>query len=196
MALENETARQSRKEHGAANDKKSNKPDAYRVNDDSDLEEKDLKRHYLFGDAEMKSTNAPGMEGRGMGGEKFGENNLTPSGDDKDNPSQNAGYSNAYFRRTQPAEEHPEDSNFTVKSQRGGPGKEQENNIPGPSEVPEQQKVGEPQSGGEPHPQEEYREGTADNDGNDEYNSSEPGKARYKPEYDEGRPDYGSHGKH
>ena len=31
------------------------KPNAYRVEDDNNLEEKDLKTHYLFGDAKMKN---------------------------------------------------------------------------------------------------------------------------------------------
>lgn len=85
------------------------KANAYTVNDEHGEEENDLKRSYLFGDAEMK----PVQEGKGMGGESFGENNVTPSGDDKNNPSRDAGYSNAYFGRTEPLEEHPENSNFT-----------------------------------------------------------------------------------
>jgi hypothetical protein len=76
-----------------------NKPVASRV-DDENVEEKDLHRSFLFGDAQTK----PVKEGMPMGGESFGENNVTPSGDDKNNPSQNAGYSNAYFRRTEPSE--------------------------------------------------------------------------------------------
>ena len=85
-------------------------PNAYAVKDDESVEEKDLKRSYLFGDAEMK----PVREGQPMGGESFGENNVTPSGDDENNPSRNAGYSNSYFGRTEPAQEHPENSNFTA----------------------------------------------------------------------------------
>src|ERR1700759_2598254 len=88
------------------------KPNAYRVDDDQNLEEKDLKRNPLFGEGKMKSTGEPGMEGQGMGGQAFGENNLTPAGNDQDNPPQNATEHNAYFGRTQPAEEHPENSNF------------------------------------------------------------------------------------
>ncbi|MGY3213071.1 hypothetical protein [Mucilaginibacter sp. HD30] len=106
---------------------------AYVVKDEDGVEEKDLKRSYLFGDAETK----PVREGQPMGGESFGENNVTPSGDDENNPSRNAGYSNAYFGRTEPAEEHPENSNFTPDG---------ENN---------------------------YQEGTADNDG--QYQNAEPG---------------------
>jgi len=87
----------------------ANTPNAYAVKEEDGVEEKDLKRSYLFGDAEMK----PVREGQPMGGNSFGENSVTPAGDDKNNPSQNAGYSNAYFGRTEPAEEHPENSNFT-----------------------------------------------------------------------------------
>lgn len=164
MTSENETAEKKNPIEQPAN---PDKPNAYRVDDDDNLEEKDLKRSYLFGDARMKDASAPGMEGQGMGGQSFGENNLTPSGNDKANPAQNAGEGNAYFRRTQPAEEHPEDENFVAQNQQGEPGKS-EPNIPGPQELPDQQKVGEDTDHDEdhkPNPQEEYREGTADNDG-------------------------------
>src|ERR1700761_9017318 len=135
-------------------------------NEDKNLEEKDLKRTFHFGEGKMKSTTDPGMEGQGMGGHAFGENNLTPAGNDKDNPPQNADEHNAYFSRTQPAEEHPENSNFVAKGQEGGPGKAEETNIPGPQELPDQQKVGEDDGGQKkPNPQEPYREGTADDDG-------------------------------
>ncbi|WP_183560760.1 hypothetical protein [Mucilaginibacter sp. SP1R1] len=90
------------------------KPNAYRVDDDN-LEEKDLKRSFLVSDDDMKKQDSPGMEGKGMGGQNFGQNNLTPSGDDEANPSQTAGYTNEYFRRTQPAEEHPENSNLLIQ---------------------------------------------------------------------------------
>ena len=116
------------------------------------------------GDQNKASANTHVMEGQGMGGQKFGENNLTPAGNDKDNPPQNAGEHNAYFARTQPAEEHPEDSNFKAE----GDGKEKnegEPNVPGPNELPDQQKVGEDNNGKRPQPQEPYREGTADDDG-------------------------------
>ena len=63
----------------------------------------------------------PIREGQPSGGQKFGEDNHTPSGDDKNNPSQNAGYSNEYFRRTEPSEEHPENSNFKPQDQEGEP---------------------------------------------------------------------------
>lgn len=167
MVSENETEEKTKAAEESA---RVDKPDAYRVDDDNNLEEKDLKRTYLFGDAKMKSTNDPGMEGQGMGGQSFGENNLTPAGNDEANPPQNAGEQNAYFRRTQPAEEHPEDENFIPLDQEREPGKNSEVNIPGPGELPDQQKVGEnssPQSKHKPNPQEEYREGTVDYDGQD-----------------------------
>ena len=68
-----------------------------------------------------KSQTKPVREGEPMGGQKFGESGNTYAGDDKNNPSQNAGYSNEYFRRTEPSDEHPEDSNFKVKEQEGLP---------------------------------------------------------------------------
>lgn len=164
MVIENNT---EESEKPAEQSARPDKPNAYRVDDDKNLEEKDLKRTYLFGDAKMKSTDDPGMEGQGMGGHSFGENHLTPAGNDEANPPQNAGEGNPYFRRTQPAEEHPEDENFVARDQEGGPGKP-EPNVPGPQELPDQQKVGEnasQQDEHKPNPQEEYREGTADNDG-------------------------------
>lgn len=152
MLKENDTPHPDRYEHDAQHNENSVKPNAYRVEDDSNLDEKDLKTHYLFGDGKMKDPNAPGMEGQGMGGQAFGQNNLTPSGNDKDNPSQTAGTGNAYFNRTQPAEEHPENSNFKPGKEANtyqegtadndGKGDEQIN-IPGPNELPDQQKVGE-----------------------------------------------------
>ena len=146
-------------ENGHSEQDDHDKPRAYRVDDDDNLEEKDLKRTYLFGDSKVKSTDAPGMEGQGMGGEHFGQNNLTPAGDDKANPSRNAGYNNAYLTRTEPSEEHPEDSNFIAENQEGNPG----NNSGQP--VPDQQKAGEEKKEHKPNPQPGYQEGTADNDG-------------------------------
>ncbi|MFA6088072.1 hypothetical protein [Mucilaginibacter sp.] len=145
-----------------------NKPHGYRVEDDSNLEEKDLRRTYLFGKGnEEKTGNEPNMEGNGTGGQRFGKSSDTPSGDDKNNPSQNAGYTNEYFRRTEPSDEHPENNNFKVPNQLGEPNytqaadagktgqsdlentgptkddEEKEINIPGPNELPDQQQVGE-----------------------------------------------------
>lgn len=87
-------------------------------------------------------------EGKGMGGHNFGEDgNPTPTGDDKDNPSRNAGYTNAYFRRTKPTEEDTANNNFKPDYQQGEPDYEAAQqpraNIPGPQELPDQQKVGE-----------------------------------------------------
>lgn len=123
-------------------------PNAYAVKDDEGVEEKDLKRSYLFGDAEMK----PVREGQPMGGESFGQTILTPSGDDKNNPSRNAGYSNAYFGRTEPAEEHPENSNFTVDGDNeyveGTADRDGERQVgaPGPIEIPGHQNADEDDS--------------------------------------------------
>ncbi|HEY2581352.1 MAG TPA: hypothetical protein VGI43_06080, partial [Mucilaginibacter sp.] len=97
---------------------KYQQPYGYRVDDKHNVREKDLERS-LFINSHDK--NKPVMEGKGMGGGSFGKNNLTPSGDDKNNPSRYAGHSNAYLAVTEPAEEHPEDSNFKVKSQDGTP---------------------------------------------------------------------------
>eukprot|EP00697_Spironema_sp_BW2_P008426 gnl/Spiro4/23015_TR11366_c0_g1_i1.p2 gnl/Spiro4/23015_TR11366_c0_g1~~gnl/Spiro4/23015_TR11366_c0_g1_i1.p2 ORF type:complete len:187 (-),score=7.65 gnl/Spiro4/23015_TR11366_c0_g1_i1:249-809(-) len=155
-------------------------PNVYEVADDKNIEEKDLERTYLFGKGDNPANPT---EGKPVGGQQFGEENQTPSGDDKNNPSRNAGYSNAYLARTEPSEEHPENSNFTPKDQEGEPdyskaqasdtepkpekvergngendrpdtespyreGKEEhtedeDENIPGPMELPDQQKVGE-----------------------------------------------------
>lgn len=96
------------------------KPNAYRVDDDGNADEASLKRNYFIG-GEMKDANAPGMEGEGSGGEKFGHENHPPTGDDPANPSRNAGYTNAYLARTKPMEEHPENNNFKDENQQGEP---------------------------------------------------------------------------
>ncbi|MCJ8209636.1 hypothetical protein MUY27_07935 [Mucilaginibacter sp. RS28] len=173
----------------------------YKVEDDGNLTEKDLKRTYIFGDSEPVDADQPGMESHGYGGQNFGESSVTTSGDDPANPSRNAGYDNDYFKRTEPAEEHPELNNFKVKDQQGAP---------------------DPDQGGSSTNTEKYQEGTADYDGgtitggqgektstdngatseeadaanNDQHkigeqNQTEPGKARYDKDYDRG-PDYGS----
>jgi hypothetical protein len=150
--------------------------------DENNLEQKDLEKNFLFGKGDFEPHPT---EGRPTGGEHFGEENMTPSGDDKNNPSQNAGYDNAYFARTEPSDEHPENSNFTPQNQQGSPDYSQaqsqgstdepkpeqpergngendrpeadspyreekveqteseDDNIPGPQELPDQQKVGE-----------------------------------------------------
>jgi len=119
----------------------------YRVEDDKNLEEKDLKKTFLFGDSKDHNPDRPGYESHGMGGQSFGENNVTPAGDEEFNPSQSAGYDNDYFKRKEPMEEHPENNNFKPSNQEGAP------SIPG--------------IGGEPSTASfnSYQEGTADNDG-------------------------------
>jgi hypothetical protein len=103
----------------------------------------------------------PVTEGQPMGGHSFGENNTTPSGDDKNNPSQNAGYSNEYFRRTQPAEEHTESNNFKPLDQEGKPDYEKA----------QSGKSGDDEK--ETESSQTYQEGTADNDGQ---NNAEPNR--------------------
>lgn len=86
------------------------------------LKENEYVNH--LGDNSQSTENnstKPVREGQPMGGQKFGESSNTYAGDDKNNPSQNAGYTNEYFRRTEPSDEHPEDSNFKVKEQEGSP---------------------------------------------------------------------------
>jgi hypothetical protein len=96
------------------------KPSATRVDDDGNADEASLKRNYIIG-GEMKNANAPGMEGEGMGGHKFGHENHPPTGDDPANPSRNAGYTNGYLARTEPLQERPEDNNFKAQHQQGEP---------------------------------------------------------------------------
>ncbi|SDS70050.1 hypothetical protein SAMN05216490_1638 [Mucilaginibacter mallensis] len=146
-------------------------PNAYRVNDSHTIEEKQLKKHYLFGKGDQ---HANPTEGKGAGGQKFGQENLTPAGDDKNNPSQNAGYTNAYFARTEPSEEHPEDSNFTAKNQDGSPDYSKARPYASANEPkPEKRERGNGEND-RPHPQEEYSEGTDDYDGTSEPNIPGP----------------------
>ncbi len=84
------------------------------------LKENEFANH-LDDDSRPAENTNPVREGQPMGGQKFGESSNTYAGDDKNNPSQNAGYTNEYFRRTEPSDEHPEDSNFKVKDQEGSP---------------------------------------------------------------------------
>jgi hypothetical protein len=95
----------------------------------------------------------PIREGQPMGGDNFGENNITPSSNDKNNPSQNAGDGNAYFNRNQPAEEHTESNNFKPLDQEGSPdyAKAQTGKSDDTSQPPESKQT--------------YGEGTVDNDG-------------------------------
>lgn len=137
-------------------------PKAWLVEDDDNLNEDDLERELFVNGDEKK----PVREGGGMGGENFGKNNLTPSANDKNNPSQYAGNTNAYFDRTEPSEEHPEDSNFTTEDQQGLPDydKAQRDQLKNSTE-PKPEKV--ERGNGEndrPHKGNTYQEGTADND--------------------------------
>lgn len=107
--------------HEDGNHQQSNaKPNAYRVDDDGNADEASLRKNYIIG-GEMKNANAPGMEGEGMGGHKFGGTSNPPTGDDPANPSRNAGYSNGYFARTEPSQENPENNNFKSQQQQGEP---------------------------------------------------------------------------
>jgi hypothetical protein len=164
MALDDKDFQQDQAGHA---DEVKPQPTASRVEDDDNLDEDDLKTSYLFGSSQVKDASAPGMESEGMGGEKFNQNNLTPPGNDAANPSQYAGNTNEYFRRNEPLEEHPENSNFKLQAQEGEP------NTPGPGEVPDQQKVGE---GGNSNSEQQYNEGTADNDGKVTPAANEPEK--------------------
>ncbi len=150
----------------------------YRVDDDEQTEEKDLKANPLFGAGTMKDQTSAGMEGQGMGGHNFGnEGNLTPTGDDKDNPSQNAHYRNAYFARTEPLIEDTANNNFKAAGQEGSPDYDNahsEPNTPGPLELPDQLKVGEDDN----------------NPSTDTDNS--PAPAYHAPELEEPQPDHGS----
>ncbi|MBD1392133.1 hypothetical protein [Mucilaginibacter glaciei] len=139
-------------------DNEDKKPTAYQVDDDSNLEQKDLERNFLFGKSEEKSANEPDMEAEGTGGQRFGENNNTPSGDDKNNPSQNAGYSNAYFSRTEPSEEHPENSNFKDPNQSGQSNYTQANEATKTGASDSENTDNEAQK----QPEQSYVEGTAD----------------------------------
>ena len=145
-----------------------------RVDDGAGLEEKDLEKTFLFGKGDNPANPT---EGKGTGGQKFGEENNTPAGNDKNNPTQMAGHTNAYFDRNEPSDEHPEDSNFTAPNQDGAPdySKAQpsasiENADPKPARQEER-------GNGEndrPHEEEPYVEGTDDSDGTDEPNIPGP----------------------
>lgn len=135
----NEDNGRNNRDEGSANEQ--NKATGYKADDDNGKEEKDLKRNPLWGQGEMHQVS----EGQPMGGQTFGEDgNPTPTGDDKDNPSRNAGYDNAYFARTKPSEEYTANNNFKAPEQQGSPDYDKaQPNVAGPQELPEQQKVGE-----------------------------------------------------
>jgi hypothetical protein len=150
------------------------KPTGSRVDDGAGLDEKDLERSFIFG---KDDDPANPTEGKATGGQNFGKENLTPAGNDKNNPTQMAGHTNAYFDRTEPSEEHPEDSNFTAENQDGAPdydkaqpyAKNMESADPKPKEV----KRGDGEND-RPHEQEPYTEGTDDNDSGDNPNIPGP----------------------
>jgi hypothetical protein len=96
------------------------KPEAHRVEGDKNLNEKSLKRSFNFG-----ATTEHVKEGKAMGGHKFGQEVHPPTGDDKNNPSQNAGYTNAYLAKTEPSEEYTDYNNFKAPGQEGEPNYQQ-----------------------------------------------------------------------
>jgi hypothetical protein len=131
-----------------------------RVDNGAGLDEKDLEKTFLFGKCENPANPT---EGKGTGGQNFGQENNTPAGNDKNNPTRMAGHTNAYFNRNEPSEEHPEDSNFTAPNQDGAPdySKAQPNNTAMENTDPKPEKV--ERGNGEndrPHEQEPYTEGT------------------------------------
>src|ERR1700761_7862897 len=89
------------------------KPNAWRVQGDKNLEEKNLERN-LYGDSRANMN--PVKEGHNCG-----KNSTTYAGNDKNNPSQYAGNTNPYSDRHEPSEEHPEDNNFKASDQEGEP---------------------------------------------------------------------------
>lgn len=150
-------------------------PGGRRVDNGAGLNEEDIEKTFLFG----KGGNpANPTEGKGAGGQNFGQENNTPAGNDKNNPTQMAGHTNAYFDRNEPSDEHPEDSNFTVKDQEGSPyySKAQPNDTAMENTDPKPEKV--ERGNGEndrPHEQQPYYEGTDDNDGNGDGKPNVPG---------------------
>lgn len=165
MLYNNDAFEDDRNNHS---EQEPDKPNAYRVGDDN-VEEKDLKKSLLFGKDETK----PVREGEPMGGHSFGENNLTNSGDDKNNPSQNAGYTNAYFKRTEPSEEHPEYTNFKPTDQEGR--SDYDKAMPKLSTEENDNDGDKAGNGDKPKPQQGYEEGTADNSGNGNNQPNIPG---------------------
>jgi hypothetical protein len=114
------------------------------LNNENNL--RDERDSYSAQKQQQESNRPHGMEGEGMGGHNFGKDGKAPMGDDKDNPSRNAGYNNAYFARVAPTEEDTGNNNFKAAHQEGEPDYDAAHsavNTPGPQEVPDQQKVGE-----------------------------------------------------
>jgi len=162
---------------GGSNDQQQTdqKAGGRRVDDGAGLNEQDLEKTFLFG----KGPNvANPTEGKGTGGQNFGQENNTPAANDKNNPTRMAGHTNAYFDRNEPSEEHPEDSNFTAPGQDGEPDydKAQPNDTTMENTDPKPEKV--ERGNGEndrPHEQQPYTEGTDDNDGNGNGKPNIPG---------------------
>jgi len=157
------------------NERKADKPTGSRADSGAGLNEEDLEKNFLFGKGDNPANPT---EGKGVGGQNFGKENNTPPGNDKHNPTQMAGHTNAYFDRNEPSEEHPEDSNFTAPNQDGEPDydKAQPNNTTVKNMEPKPEKV--ERGNGEndrPHEQEPYTEGTDDNDENGKGKPNIPG---------------------
>jgi hypothetical protein len=168
--------------------KENNKPGGYRTDNGAGLSEKDLTKNFIY----ANDKNKPVTEGKPTGGQKFGENNLTNSGDDKNNPSQNAGYTNAYFKRTEPSEEHPEDTNFKAAHQDGAPNYDKAqpySNMQNQEPKPEKTERGNGEND-RPHKGNTYYEGTDDNDGNGDVNI--PGPEELPDQQKVGEPDAGN----
>lgn len=90
-------------------------PKAWRIEEGDELTQDDLERDFF------ENETRPVREGQPMGGHLFGKGNNTSAANDKNNPSQYAGNTNPYFDRTEPMEEHPENSNFKDSNQQGEP---------------------------------------------------------------------------
>ncbi|GAB3935225.1 hypothetical protein [Mucilaginibacter myungsuensis] len=134
------------------------------------------------------------MEGEGMGGHQFGEDGkATPMGDDKANPSQNAGYANPYFARTAPSDEDTANNNFKAESQQGEADYDSAHGdpkVPGPQEDPEQQKVGEDTNVEEPAEQTDAPAPVEEP--NDNPPAGAPDTAYEEPGLGDPQPDHGS----
>lgn len=137
----------------------NNEPNAYRVDDDN-LTEDDLQHGFPASKNDMKKQDAPGMEGHGMGGQNFEENSLTPSGDDEANPLLNIAYINAHFKQTQPAEEHLENSHFK------DPDQPDQSSDDAAAVALANRRPDEGSDGTTNICRQPYKEGTTDNDGN------------------------------
>lgn len=162
-------------DNGQQQTENTTQPGGRRVDDGAGLNEEDLEKYFLFG----KGRNpANPTEGKGVGGQNFGQENNTPARNDKNNPTQMAGHTNAYFDRNEPSEEHPEDSNFTAPNQDGEPdySKAQPNNTAMENTEPKPEKVERGNGDNDrPHPQQPYTEGTDDNDGTGNAKPNIPG---------------------